>query len=190
MTQPVESFSHTAALTSQRRQRMSISSRSSSSTLSFVRNTMSKEVVKLVEQGGAPWLTIEKGHLTEVSKKAADEVFLKLGGKVFFPNVQPMSGYPKGENVESGFFCPADSEIFSPGSTQKYFPLRLRSNFEPTRKSFSAISFRSLSGSLRSLSDLSQKTLSESLRSLSELLLTAATVPTAGTRKLCPNAWG
>ena len=54
---------------------------------------MSKEVVKLVEQGGAPWLTIEKGHLTEASKKAADEVFLKLGGKVFFPNVQEADFY-------------------------------------------------------------------------------------------------
>ena len=56
---------------------------------------MSKEVVKLVEQGGAPWLTIEKGHLTEASKKAADEVYLKLGGKVFFPNVQPMKDRSK-----------------------------------------------------------------------------------------------
>ena len=34
----------------------------------FLRNTMSKEVVKLVEKGGAPWLTIQNGHLTEESK--------------------------------------------------------------------------------------------------------------------------
>ncbi len=56
----------------------------------FYRNTMSKEVVKLVEKGGAPWLTIENGHLTEESKRQADEMYLKLGGRVFFQNVEPM----------------------------------------------------------------------------------------------------
>ncbi len=56
---------------------------------------MSKEVVKLVEKGGAPWLTIENGHLTEESKRKADEMYLKLGFKVFFPNVQPMKDRSK-----------------------------------------------------------------------------------------------
>ena len=51
---------------------------------------MSAEVVKMCEQGGLPWLEVENGRLTETSKKAADEVFLKLGGRVFFRSVEPM----------------------------------------------------------------------------------------------------
>ena len=46
--------------------------------------------MKLVEKGGAPWLTIENGHLTEESKRQADEMYLKLGGRVFFQNVAPL----------------------------------------------------------------------------------------------------
>ena len=56
---------------------------------------MSKEVVKLCEMGQMPWLKIEKGHLTEESKRSTDEVFLKLGGKVFFQNVEPMKSRSK-----------------------------------------------------------------------------------------------
>ena len=56
---------------------------------------MSKEVVKLTEIGQMPWLRIENGHLTEESKRAADDMYLKLGGKVFFPNVEPMKSRSK-----------------------------------------------------------------------------------------------
>ena len=61
----------------------------------LLRNTMSKEVVKLCDMGQVPWLRIVNGHLTDASKKAADEMFLKLGGKVFFTNVQPMKDRAK-----------------------------------------------------------------------------------------------
>ena len=40
-------------------------------------------------------MQIQNGHLTEVSKQQADEMFLKLGGKVFFTNVQPMKDRAK-----------------------------------------------------------------------------------------------
>ena len=56
---------------------------------------MSAEVVKLCQQGDLPWLEVENGKLTEASKKAADEVFLKLGGKVFFKSVDPMRARSK-----------------------------------------------------------------------------------------------
>ncbi len=62
----------------------------------FCRNTMSREFVKLCEQGGAPWLRIESNRLTEASKKAANEVYLKLDGKVFFNgSVEPMKSRSK-----------------------------------------------------------------------------------------------
>ena len=56
---------------------------------------MSAEVVKLCQQGDLPWLEVENGKLTEACKKAADEVFLKLGGKVFFKSVDPMRARSK-----------------------------------------------------------------------------------------------
>ena len=57
----------------------------------FLRNTMSKEVIKMCGQGKMPWLTAEAGCVSEDSKRAVDEVFLALGGKVFFQHVEPMS---------------------------------------------------------------------------------------------------
>ncbi len=56
----------------------------------FVRNTMSKEVVKMCEEGKLPWLRVENGQVTERSKADADAVFLSLGGRVFFGSVEPM----------------------------------------------------------------------------------------------------
>ena len=57
----------------------------------FLRNTMSKEVIKMCGQGKMPWLTAEAGCVSEDSKRAVDEVFLALGGKVCFQHVEPMS---------------------------------------------------------------------------------------------------
>ena len=56
----------------------------------FVRNTMSKEVVKMCEEGRLPWLRVEHGQVTEQSKADADTMFLALGGRVFFRSVEPM----------------------------------------------------------------------------------------------------
>ncbi len=57
----------------------------------FLRNTMSKEVVNMCELGSKmPWLRVDGGRLSPESKKAANEVFLSLGGKVFFQAVEPM----------------------------------------------------------------------------------------------------
>ena len=57
----------------------------------FVRNTMSKEVVKVCEQGRLPWLQLDHhGKVASASKKAADELYLSLGGKIFFTHVEPM----------------------------------------------------------------------------------------------------
>ena len=55
----------------------------------FLRNTMSKELIKLCELGHVPWLTVENGHVSEKSKKDVDIIFLRLSGKVFFVNVEP-----------------------------------------------------------------------------------------------------
>ena len=57
---------------------------------------MSAEIVKMAEQGRLLWLEVgQNGKLTEASKQAADEVFLKLGGKVFFKGVEPMRARSK-----------------------------------------------------------------------------------------------
>ncbi len=56
----------------------------------WLRNTMSKQVVKMVEKGKMPWLRVKAGRLDPDSQRAADTVFLQLGGKVFFEAVQPM----------------------------------------------------------------------------------------------------
>ncbi len=61
----------------------------------FCRNTMSRQFVKLVEQGGVPWLRTESDRIADASAKAADEVYLKLDGKVFFGSVQPMKDRSK-----------------------------------------------------------------------------------------------
>ena len=61
----------------------------------FVRNTMSKEVVKLCEQGKLPWLRLDHGKVGEASKKAAAGVYLGLQGKVFFTHVEPMKSRSK-----------------------------------------------------------------------------------------------
>ena len=45
--------------------------------------------------GQMPWLRIQNGHITPESKRSVDEVFLKLGGKVFFQNVEPMKSRSK-----------------------------------------------------------------------------------------------
>ena len=63
--------------------------------IALLRNTMSREIVKLCELGKMPWLKIEGGRLTEASKRAVDEVFLTLGGKVFFTSVEPMKSRSK-----------------------------------------------------------------------------------------------
>ena len=72
---------------------------------------MSAEVVKLCQQGDLPWLEVENGKLTEACKKAADEVFLKLGGKVFFKSVDPMRARSKtarrGWGAQSLSWCPS-----------------------------------------------------------------------------------
>ena len=44
---------------------------------------MSKEVVKMVEERRMPWLRVEKGRVSDESKRAIDEVFLALGGRIF-----------------------------------------------------------------------------------------------------------
>ena len=51
---------------------------------------MSKEVVKMVEERRMPWLRVEKGRVSDESKRAIDEVFLALGGRIFFTRVEPM----------------------------------------------------------------------------------------------------
>ena len=56
----------------------------------FVRNTMSKEVVKMCEEEHLPWLHVDQGKVAEQSKTDADATFLSLGGRVFFRSVQPM----------------------------------------------------------------------------------------------------
>ncbi len=56
----------------------------------WLRNTMSRDMVKLCELGKMPWLRVEHGRLTEASKNAANETFLSLGGRVFYSNVEPM----------------------------------------------------------------------------------------------------
>ena len=63
----------------------------------FLRNTMSREMVRLCALGEMPWLKVnETGKLTEESKRACDDVYLKLGGKVFFTgSVEPMKGRSK-----------------------------------------------------------------------------------------------
>ena len=37
-----------------------------------------------------PWLRVEQGRVSDQSKKAIDEVFLALGGRIFFTRVEPM----------------------------------------------------------------------------------------------------
>jgi len=80
--------------------------------IAWVRNTMSKEVVRLCEQGSMPWLTIEHGRVSDESKKAADATFLMLGGRVFFLHVEPMKSRSKSQRrgwgelaSELTFFC-------------------------------------------------------------------------------------
>ena len=57
----------------------------------FVRNSMSKEIVKMCAEEQIPWLHVEQSKVAEQSKKDADAMFLSLGGRVFFCSVQPMS---------------------------------------------------------------------------------------------------
>ena len=44
---------------------------------------------------GKPWITLEDGRVSEASKKSVDELFLSLGGKMFFAHVEPMKGRSK-----------------------------------------------------------------------------------------------
>lgn len=60
-----------------------------------LRNTMSKEMVKLCELGKIPWLTLESGNVSQKSKKDIDEIFLRLSGKVFFVSVEPQKSRSK-----------------------------------------------------------------------------------------------
>ena len=62
----------------------------------FLRNTMSKELICLVDMGGVPWLRLDAdGKVSEASKRAIDETFLKLDGKIFFQFVEPMKSRSK-----------------------------------------------------------------------------------------------
>ena len=61
----------------------------------LLRNTMSKEVVRLCEQGDMPWLTLKGNRLSDESKEALNNVFLKLGGRIFFTHVEPMKSRSK-----------------------------------------------------------------------------------------------
>ena len=61
----------------------------------FLRNTMSRQVVKMVELEQMPWLTVKEGRLSCESQDAADKVFLQLGGKIFFEAIQPMRNRSK-----------------------------------------------------------------------------------------------
>ena len=57
----------------------------------YLRNTMSRDIVKSCEQGKMPWLKVEGGRLSESSKRDVDNLFLALGGKIFFSgSVNPM----------------------------------------------------------------------------------------------------
>ena len=56
---------------------------------------MSREVVKLAEQEKLPWLRLAHGRLAESSKTAIDELFLRLGGRIFFTHVEPMKSRAK-----------------------------------------------------------------------------------------------
>ena len=74
----------------------------------FVRNAMSKDLIQLVEMGAAPWLCLDpSGAVAEASKGAADETFLRLDGKVFFPFVEPMKSRSK---APRRFFCSPQAE--------------------------------------------------------------------------------
>ena len=42
----------------------------------FLRNTMSKEIVKMCEEEKMPWLHVEQGRVSEQSKKDVDAIFL------------------------------------------------------------------------------------------------------------------
>ena len=62
----------------------------------FLRNTMSRQTVKLCEKGGRmPWIRVERGRVVEESKQALGEVYMKLGGAVFFLSVEPMKSRGK-----------------------------------------------------------------------------------------------
>ena len=63
--------------------------------ITFLRNTMSKEMVKLCASGAVPWLRLHSGRITEASKEGADNMFLALQGRVFFKFVEPMRGWSK-----------------------------------------------------------------------------------------------
>ena len=61
----------------------------------FLRNTMSKEIIKLCASGAVPWLRLQAGRIAEESKEGADNTFLALQGRVFFKFVEPMRGWAK-----------------------------------------------------------------------------------------------
>ena len=61
----------------------------------WLRNSMSKEVVKMVEEERMPWMHLDTGKVADESKKAMDEVFLALDGHIFFGSVQPMKSRSK-----------------------------------------------------------------------------------------------
>jgi len=61
----------------------------------FLRNTMSRQVVKWCLEGGMPWIRVEHGRIVEESQHALTEVFLKLNGAVFFTSVEPQKSRAK-----------------------------------------------------------------------------------------------
>ena len=68
----------------------------------FLRNTMSKEVVKMCANGAIPWVQIENGLVTTASKDALDGLFLQLSGKIFFQHVEPMRSRAKSPRTADG----------------------------------------------------------------------------------------
>ena len=49
---------------------------------------MSKDLIQLAAMRMLPWLRLEpSGVVTEASKRAADETFVRVDSKVFFPFV-------------------------------------------------------------------------------------------------------
>jgi len=44
----------------------------------------------MCEEGKLPWMRLDRGKVSDQSKKDADAMFLALGGRVFFRSVEPM----------------------------------------------------------------------------------------------------
>ena len=49
----------------------------------------------MAQEGRMPWMRLSNGKVAAESQKAMDEVFLALGGKIFFGSVEPMKSRSK-----------------------------------------------------------------------------------------------